>query len=122
MAWTDSLQISITPLATVETQLFDETFTSMIANNDISTVVFGLSAHGDGTLTYVGEKVEKLLNKYQVQFPSVEFATLDESFTSVRAKNLMLQLGVKKSKRRQKEKVDQMSAVIILKDFLNSRG
>ncbi len=122
MAWTDILQISINPLATVDTQDFDQTLTSLIANNEVSTVVFGLSVHGDGTLTYVGEKVEKLLATYKTKFPNIVFTTIDESFTSVRARDLMLDLGVKKSKRRIKEKVDQMSAVIILKDFLNRRG
>ena len=122
MAWTDILQISINPLATVDTHDFDQTLTSLIANNEVSTVVFGLSVHGDGTLTYVGEKVEKLLATYKTKFPNIVFTTIDESFTSVRARDLMLDLGVKKSKRRIKEKVDQMSAVIILKDFLNRRG
>ena len=122
MAWTDILQISINPLATVDTQDFDQTLTSLIANNEVSTEVFGLSVHGDGTLTYVGEKVEKLLATYKTKFPNIVFTTIDESFTSVRARDLMLDLGVKKSKRRIKEKVDQMSAVIILKDFLNRRG
>ena len=122
MAWTDILQISINPLATVDTQEFDQTLTALIADNEVSTVVFGLSVHGDGTLTYVGEKVEKLLTKFQTTFPNIVFTTIDESFTSIRARDLMLDLGVKKSKRRIKEKVDQMSAVIILKDFLNRRG
>ena len=122
MAWTDILQISINPLATVDTQEFDQTLTALIADNEVSTVVFGLSVHGDGTLTYVGEKVEKLLTKFQTKFPNIVFTTIDESFTSIRARDLMLDLGVKKSKRRVKEKVDQMSAVIILKDFLNRRG
>ena len=122
MAWTDVLKISINPLPTVDTQVFDQTLVSLIADNDIEIVVFGLSAHGDGVLTQVGEKVELLLKKYQTKFPDIVFTTIDESYTSVRAKDLMLELGVKKSERRKKEKVDQMSAVIILKDFLNSRG
>ena len=122
MAWTDVLKISINPLPTVDTQVFDQTLVSLIADNDIEIVVFGLSAHGDGVLTQVGEKVELLLKKYRAKFPDIVFTTIDESYTSVRAKDLMLELGVKKSERRKKEKVDQMSAVIILKDFLNSRG
>jgi len=122
MAWTDVLKISINPLPTVNTQIFNQTLVSLIADNDIEIVVFGLSAHGDGVLTQVGEKVELLLKKYQTKFPDIVFTTIDESYTSVRAKDLMLELGVKKSERRKKEKVDQMSAVIILKDFLNSRG
>ena len=122
MAWTDVLKISINPLPTVDTQVFDQTLITLIADNDIEIVVFGLSAHGDGVLTHVGEKVELLLKKYQTKFPDIVFTTIDESYTSVRAKDLMLELGVKKSERRKKEKVDQMSAVIILKDFLNSRG
>ena len=122
MALTDVLQISINPLPTVDTLVFEDTLMSLIADNTIETVVFGLSAHADGTLTYIGETVEKLLKKYRIKYPNVEFKTIDESYTSVQAKKLMLELGVKKSARRKKGKVDQMSAVIILKDFLNSKG
>ena len=75
-----------------------------------------------GSEMCIRDRVEKLLTKFQTKFPNIVFTTIDESFTSIRARDLMLDLGVKKSKRRVKEKVDQMSAVIILKDFLNRRG
>jgi len=122
MAWTDMLKISINPLPTVDTTNLEETLISLIVDNDVDIVVFGLSVHGDGVLTHVGEKVEKLMRKYQTKFPDIMFTAIDESYTSIRAKELMINLGVKKSQRRKKEKIDQMSAVLILKDYLNSRG
>ena len=42
----------------------------------------------------------------------------DESFSSHRALETMLQIGTKKKKRRQKGSADKIAAAIILRDFL----
>ena len=119
MARTDELQISINPLPTVATSRFNETITEILKADEYSDVVFGFPVHKDGTPTKIGSEVMKLKSKYERLFPSLKFHLIDESFSSVRAKEMMLFLGTKKKQRRQKQKVDQMSAVLILKDFLN---
>ena len=50
----------------------------------------------------------------------VEFA--DERFTSVLAHRAMLDGGMKKMDRRNKEIVDEISATIILNDYLSNRS
>ena len=120
MAWTDPLRISINPLTTISASIFNDKIKELIGTGEVDLVVFGLPTHTDNTLTKVGEKVKAIINNYSKKYPNVQFETVDESFTSVQAKNLLIQLGVKKSERRKKEKVDQMSAVIILKNYLNS--
>jgi len=122
MALSGPLQISINPLPTIETKVFSERLESLILTEDISAVVFGLPTHADGNLTDVGVVVDKLINKYKRQYPNIKFNVIDESYTSVQAVNLLMELGVKKSERRKKEKIDQMSAVIILKNYLNSQA
>ncbi len=122
LALTGPLQISINPLPTVETKVFAERLKSLISLEDISTVVFGLSTHSDGNLTSVGIKVAKLIESFQSEYTEIEFTTIDESFSSVEAMNLLIEMGVKKSVRRKKEKIDQMSAVVILKKYLNSQS
>ena len=122
MAITGALQISINPLPTIDTKIFAERIKSLIESEDISTIVFGLSAHSDGRLTDVGTKVSKLIDKYQKEYDEIEFTTIDEAYSSIEAMNLLIKMGVKKSVRRQKQKIDQMSAVIILKNYLNSQA
>ena len=119
LAWTDPLRISLNPLPTIETKAFKEVLAEYLFDRGIDTVVFGLPTHKDGTITEVGSTVNKLIADLQKKYPDILFETVDESFTSVRARQLLFDLGVKKSKRRQKGTVDQMSAVLILKEYLN---
>jgi len=120
LAWTDPLRISINPLDTVQTHEFESRLVGLIKSGELSDVVFGLSQHTDGNLTRTGIKVNKVIEDFRKRFPSIAFHTVDEAFTSQRASQLMVDLGTKKKKRRQKESVDQMSAVLILRDFLES--
>ncbi len=119
MAWTDPLQIAITPLETCATTDFDACCTDCLNSGEVETVVFGLPTHADGHLTPVGEKVLKIIAQLKAKYHSIKFDTIDESFTSHRARNLMVQMGTKKKKREKKENIDQMSAVLILRDYLN---
>ena len=102
MAWTDTLQISNNPLETVNTEIFEEVLTEVIDTEEVSDVVFGLPAHADGNLTKIGERVVKIVARFRKKYSEVEFHTIDESFTSQRAVRLMIDMGVKKKKRRQK--------------------
>lgn len=119
MAWTDILQISNNPLDTIATEQFESKLVKMLELEEISDVVFGLPAHADGNLTAIGQKVVQLISQLRSRFPNISFHTIDEAFSSQRAVAHMLAMGTKKKRRRQKESVDQMSAVLILRDFLN---
>lgn len=119
MAWTDVLQISNNPLETVNTEIFEDVLVEVIETGEVSDVVFGLPSHADGNLTKIGDRVIKIIDGLRQKYPSLQFHTIDEAFTSQRAVQHMLAIGMKKKKRRQKESVDQMSAVLILRDFLN---
>ena len=120
LAWTDGLRISINPLDTVRTELFDERLDELLLSDEITQVVFGLPKHKDGNLTRVGEDVLGKIAKFEKKFTNISFTTIDESFTSQRARQMMVHLGTKKKQRERKENIDQMSAVIILKDFIDT--
>ncbi len=119
VAWTDALQISINPLTTIDTSKFESEIKKLLDTTKVSEVVYGLPCHKDGVLTKVGKKVVEIINKQKGEYPHILFHTIDESFTSQRARQMMLHLGAKKKKREQKSNIDQMSAVIILKDFID---
>ena len=53
-------------------------------------------------------------------YQEIDFELYDERFTSKIAKQTVLSSGVKKMKRRNKENIDKISAVIILQDYLQS--
>ncbi len=59
-------------------------------------------------------------NQLQKAFPEIEIKMVDERFTSVLAHRAMLDGGLKKKDRRNKEIVDQLSATIILQTYLET--
>jgi len=66
------------------------------------------------------QRVEKFREKLQKSIPSVELKMVDERFTSVIAHQTMIQGGLKKAKRQNKELVDELSATILLQTYLES--
>ena len=57
------------------------------------------------------------MNKY----PNIKIEMYDERYTSKMAKQVLINSGVKKNKRKNKELLDKISAVIILQDYLKSK-
>jgi len=55
----------------------------------------------------------------QAEFPDIEIARQDERFTSKMAVQAMIVGGMKKKKRQEKGRVDQISATLILQAYLN---
>lgn len=117
LAMTDPFQISINPLPTIATSEFEKMLNHYLSNGEVSDVVFGLPRHSDGNLTKIGDLVIKEIDIFSKKYSEIRFHTIDESFTSKRAREMMLHLGTKKKQRAKKSNVDMMSAVIILKDF-----
>lgn len=66
-------------------------------------------------------RVQQFVNRWRKAVPQVPIQFYDERFTSVLAHQAMLQGGLKKKDRQNKELVDEISATIILEDYLRSR-
>ena len=59
------------------------------------------------------------LKKY---FPNKKIERYDERYTSKMAKQVIINLGIKKKKRSNKGLVDQISATIILQSYLDKKN
>ena len=121
VAYTDELQISINPLPTQQTAELWEFLKSIIPEKEIVHVIMGYPTHADGTPTSLTKQIESLADKIKSKFEGIEVSFVDESFSSVEARNNLIQMGVKKKVRRNKESIDQASAVVILKSFLDKK-
>ena len=119
MAWTDMLRIAITPLPTVETRDFETKIKDVLTDNEVGTIVFGYPLHMDGNLTKVALKVDKICAKLAKSHPDLELAKMDEAFSSKDARIHLINLGKKKTFREKKGNIDQASAVLILKEYLD---
>lgn len=120
MAMTDVLRLSINPLPTVIQDQLMTTIDQILAQEEIDIIVFGESRHKDGNLTAVGRKVQEIIARLIKKYPHIHFDLIDESYSSQQALSTLIESGVKKKKRRDKGTIDQMSAVIILKNYLET--
>lgn len=123
LAMSGPLLIAINALETIHSsQLVDE-LVRLTKEYDIGTIVFGDSRHKDESLNKQAKELLGITRKLKKLLPrEITIDYEDESYTSMEAKDLLMASGVKKSKRREKHAIDQMSAVIILKRYLESKG
>lgn len=119
IAATDPLQIIVSPLDTVATGELEDFLKQYFAQEDVEEVVFGWPTHKDGNPTHITGSIKKFQIELEKQFPQKKYSYADESFSSVKAKQIILQSGVNRKKRQDKALVDKISAVIILQRYLN---
>ena len=84
---------------------------------EINTVVLGLPKNMNGSFGFATER--SLSFKSKLEDLGLEVILQDERLTSVEANNILIQGNTRRDKR--KEKVDTLSAVIILQSYLDKR-
>lgn len=119
IAATDPLQIIVSPIDTVLTPDLNVFLKKYFAIEVVEEVVFGWPTHKDGNPTHISEDIIKLRDHLKKEYPEKKYSFMDESFSSSHAKEIILQSGVNKKKRRDKSLIDKISAVIILQRYLN---
>ena len=106
------------PLATIRNNELFSYLTDYNKNKTINKIVIGEPKSLDGTSTDITETVHQLKKKLENNFPKIDVVLYDERFTSKIAMQSMVIGGVKKKERRKKGNIDEISAVIILQDYL----
>ena len=121
IATTAPLQIIVNGLTTVPTSEIFDFLQKYIAEEEVECIVVGDPMHEDGSPAQIAHLVVGFIRKIKKLFPEIKVDTQDERFTSQEAKQIILQSGAKKKKRRDKGFVDEVSAVLILQDYLGHR-
>ncbi|MBQ1610395.1 MAG: Holliday junction resolvase RuvX [Muribaculaceae bacterium] len=122
IAVTDPLQIVANSLATVPTHTLLDYIKNYVAQEAVEAIVIGqptqLNGQPSESMRYITPFVKKLQKEMQ-QMPVIMY---DERFTSTIAHQAMLDGGMKKSDRQDKNRVDAIAATIILNDYLQSKS
>ena len=122
LAVTDPLQIIAGGLGTVETSVLYEYIEAYIQREQVERIVIGKPMQPNGQPSENMVRVENFYNRWRKAHPAIPIEYYDERFTSVLAHRAMIDGGVKKKTRREnKGLVDEISATIILQDYLQSR-
>ena len=121
IAVTDPLQIIAGGLATVSTSELFDWLKAYLAKESVERIIIGEPLQPNGQPSENLARVQQFVNRWRKAVPDVPIEYFDERFTSVLAHQAMLDGGLKKKARQNKSLVDQLSATIILEDYLRSR-
>jgi putative Holliday junction resolvase len=121
LAVTDELQLIATRLTTVHSKDVISYLTDFFLNNKVETIVIGKPVNLRGEDTDSSESVKNFTKHLIKKFPSINVVEIDERFTSKMASQAIAQSGMSKKKRQNKELIDQVSAVILLQDYLKRK-
>ena len=123
IAVTDPLCIIANGLATVSTSELFEFLSQYITQESVGQIVIGKPIQPNGQPSENLARVEQFVNRWRKIHPELPIDYYDERFTSVIAHQAMITGGVKKKTRREdKGLVDEISATIILQDYMKSKG
>lgn len=120
IAVTDVLQIVATGLTTVATHTLVDFVKNYVEKEEVDRIVVGLPTTMRGEQSESMKYIVPGINRLRKVLPEMDIVFFDERFTSVLAHKSMLESGMKKSGRRDKAVVDEISATIILNDYLQS--
>ena len=121
LAVSDPLQLIAGGLATVATHELWDYLVQYVAREPVERIVIGEPRQPNGQPSENLARVQQFVNRWRKQRPDIPIEFYDERFTSVLAHQAMLDAGLKKKTRQDKALVDEISATIILEDYLRSR-
>ena len=121
LAVTDPLQIIAGGLATVSTSELFEWLKGYVAREQVERIIIGEPRQPNGQPSENLLRVQQFVSQWRKSVPDIPIEYYDERYTSVLAHQAMLIGGLKKKARQDKALVDEISATIILEDYLRSR-
>lgn len=121
IAVTDPLRIAAGGLTTVATADLIDFVKDYIAREGVDRVIVGLPTTLRGEPSESQRYLTPVINRLRKVIAPVEITFYDERFTSALAHQAMLSGGLRRKARRDKALVDEISATIILNDYLQSK-
>ena len=121
IAVTDPLKIIAGGLATVATSELLSFIKDYTTREQVETIVVGEPKQPNGQPSETLPRVRAFVAQLKKMMPTMPVEYYDERFTSVLAHKAMIDGGLKKKARQNKALVDEISATIILQDYMNSK-
>ncbi|WP_109298770.1 Holliday junction resolvase RuvX [Aquimarina sp. AU474] len=121
IAVTDESQIIASGLTTVRTMDLLSWLKNYVTEEEVELFIVGEPKRMHGEPSESEKLIKPFLEKLKKELPDIPIKRIDERFTSKMAFDTMIASGISKKKRRDKALVDQISATIILQDYLYNR-
>jgi putative Holliday junction resolvase len=119
IAVTDPQQIIASGLTTVHSNEVIDFLKQYMTKEKVSCIVVGEPKRMNNEPSDSARFIEPFVVHLKRTFPTVKIERMDERFTSKMAFQTMIDSGLKKKARQNKELVDEISATIILQSYLS---
>ncbi|WP_306567304.1 Holliday junction resolvase RuvX [Flavobacterium lindanitolerans] len=121
IAVTDEMQIIASGLTTIPSETAITFLKDYFAKEKVERVLIGEPKQMDYIPSESAKLIEAFVEKFKNNFPDLPFERVDERFTSKMAFQTMIDSGLKKKQRQNKALIDEISATIMLQDYLSRK-
>ena len=122
IAVTDPLQIIATGLDTIHPKDIIAYLKKYLSTEQVELFVVGEPKQMNGSPSQSAPQIKGFITTLNKNFPDIPVEQIDERFTSKMASAVVAQSGVKKTDRQNKERLDTISATIILQTYLQKKS
>ena len=121
IAVTDPFQMIATRLITIPSPEIWIFLKDYFGKEDVEKVIVGYPMQMNNQPSEAVKYINPFLRKFQKDYPDMPLEQVDERFTSKMAFQTMIDAGLKKKDRQNKETIDAVSATIILQSYLEQK-
>lgn len=122
IAVSDTLGICANGLPTVRACDLIDFLTDYCSREPVDEIVVGEPKDMQGNPSESMQYINPFLKQLSKKLPDIKVVMFDERFTSAIAHREMIAGGFSRKQRQEKGRADQMAAVLILTDYLTSKG
>lgn len=122
IAVTDEMQIIASGLTTVPSETAINFLKDYFEKERVEAVLIGEPKQMDNTPSQSAPIIEAFVSVFKDTFPDMPVVRVDERFTSKMAFQTMIDSGLKKRQRQDKALIDEISATIMLQDYLSRKN
>ena len=120
IAITDEMNIIASGLTTVESAKLIPYLKTLIEQKNVGPIVLGEPKRLNNTDTHISQNVRLLFDVLTKEFPGISIQLHDERFTSKMASSAIHASGITKSRQKNKELIDEVSATILLQSYMQA--
>ena len=121
LAVTDELQIIASGLTTIPSNTAIDFLKDYFAKEKVEAVLIGEPKQMNGQPSESASIIKGFVTHFTNHFPDMKVIRVDERFTSKMAFQTMIDSGLSKKQRQNKGLIDEISATIMLQDYLTRK-
>ena len=121
IAVTDEMQIIASGLTTIPSDTAIPFLKDYLSKEKVEAVIIGEPKQMNGEPSQSASIIKGFVTHFSNHFPDMKVIRMDERFTSKMAFQTMIDSGLTKKQRQNKALVDEISATIMLQDYLSQK-